>query len=195
MALRRRVVSELTHSYRLLSRMARTGSAPSAISAVDLNLLGRKLYAAFQRKAGKVELVNPGIAPSLAEENLAFWHGLSPGRAVAADGWRLFRNLDTQSAVDGQPVIRKAGSLVELVTWCHCNRLLTPATRLNMRQEVPDGDSGGTRLSVSDLRSMARFVSSHLGTLTPASRDALMAPARPEVHLLLVNVGWTHRPV
>ncbi|SET56114.1 adenylate cyclase, class 1 [Marinobacter segnicrescens] len=189
MALRRRVVSELTHSYRLLSRMARTGSAPSAISAVDLNLLGRKLYAAFQRKAGKVELVNPGIAPSLAEENLAFWHGLSPGRAVAADGWRLFRNLDTQSAVDGQPVIRKAGSLVELVTWCHCNRLLTPATRLNMRQEVPDGDSGGTRLSVSDLRSMARFVSSHLGTLTPASRDALMAPARPEVHLLLVNVG------
>src|SRR5690606_41664644 len=52
--------SDLTHSYRLLARLAREQGAQASISANDINLLGRKLYAAFQRKAGKVELINPG---------------------------------------------------------------------------------------------------------------------------------------
>ncbi|WP_372972100.1 class I adenylate cyclase [Marinobacter sp.] len=187
MVLRRRVVSELTHSYRLLSRMARSGNVRATISAMDLNLLGRKLYAAFQRKAGKVEMVNPGIAPTLMEENLAFWHGGS--RRSVTDEWRLFRNLDSLADKGAQAAIRRAGSLVELVVWCHCNGLLAPATRLSLRQDVAEGDNGGNRLTVSDLRSMAGFIGTHLGALAPADRDALMVPAQPLVHLLLVNVG------
>lgn len=60
--LRRVVVAELIHSYRLLSRLARHHGTRAAISSNDMNLLGRKLYAAFQRKAGKVEQINPGLA-------------------------------------------------------------------------------------------------------------------------------------
>lgn len=187
MGVRRRVVSELTHSYRLLSRMARSGNVRAAISAVDLNLLGRKLYAAFQRKAGKVELINPGIAPTLAEENLAFWQGT--GGLSDADEWQLFRDLESLAGRGSHTAIRRAGSLVELLVWCHCNGLLTPATRLSLRQAAADVEGSGHRLSVGDLRSMAGFIGAHLGTLTPASREALIAPARPLVHLLLVNVG------
>nr|WP_282450941.1 class I adenylate cyclase [Marinobacter bryozoorum] len=186
--LRRRVVSELTHSYRLLSRMARRGNVRAAISAMDLNLLGRKLYAAFQRKAGKVELVNPGIAPSLGEENLAFWHG-GGARAPGAGEWRLFRDLEGTGGKGVKGAIHRAGSLVELVLWCHCNGLLTPATRVSVREAASGGDSGAQRVSVSDLRNMAGFIGAHLGVLAPAPRDALMAPAVPLVHLLLVNVG------
>ncbi|MFW5824957.1 MAG: class I adenylate cyclase, partial [Marinobacter sp.] len=189
MTLRRRVVSELTHSYRLLSRMARSANVHSAISTADLNLLGRKLYAAFQRKAGKIEIINPGIAPSLAEENLSFWHRGAAGQSRAADGWLLFRNLDSLADSSGQPPIRRPGSLVELVVWCHCNGLLTPVTRLSLRQEAPEPDTAAARISVSDLRSMAAFISTHIGMVAPASRAALMVPARPVTHLLLVNVG------
>ena len=65
---RRTVVNELTYSYRLLFQIARQQGADSGIDSRDLGLLGRRLYAAFERKAGKVENINPGIAPDLGED-------------------------------------------------------------------------------------------------------------------------------
>ena len=187
--MRRQVVSELTHSYRLLSRMARSDNVSASISKADLNLLGRKLYAAFQRKAGKIEIVNPGIAPSLAEENLSFWRRGSLSGPGGPEAWLLFRDLDSLSDSHWQSPIRRAGSLVELVVWCQCNGLLTPATRLNLRQETAEQEAVGTALTVKDLRAMTDFIRQHLGVPQPPTREALVAPVRPQAHLLLVNVG------
>lgn len=189
MELRRRVVSELTHSYRLLSHMARNDNVRASISKADLDLLGRKLYAVFQRKAGKVEIINPGIAPSLAEENLSFCRRNAPARQPTPDGWLLFRNLDSLADIVWQSPIRRAGSLVELVVWCQCNGLMSPSTRLNLRQETPEPDAPIPVLTVKDLRAMTAFIGQHLGVPQPPSREALMAPVRPDTHLLLVNVG------
>lgn len=61
---RRELVAELNHSYRFLSQFARTQNASSRADQRDLNVLGRRLYAAFERRAGKVEVINPGIAPT-----------------------------------------------------------------------------------------------------------------------------------
>ena len=187
--LRRRVVSELTHSYRLLSRMARDDNVRSSISTADLNLLGRKLYAAFQRKAGKIEIINPGIAPSLVEENLSFWRRTSATGHPGPDGWLLFRDLESLADTFWQSPIRRAGSLVELVVWCQCNGLLSPSTRVNLRQETTEADAPPATLTVKDLRGMVGFMQQHLGVPQSPSRDALMSPVRPETHLLLVNVG------
>lgn len=180
-ALRRTVVSELTHSYRLLSKMARDHGETSAISATDINLLGRKLYAAFQRKAGKIELINPGLVPSLAEENLAFYHQSEQGEA--GDGWLLYRDLEKYSDAFWQPPLRRSGNLAELVVWSYCNGLLTRATRLNVRP-------GPGVASVTELQDMlnalARFVPF---PVKPAMREALARGVRPLQILLLVNVG------
>ncbi len=67
---RRLLVNELMYSYRLLSQFARRMQVMQAINARDLAVLGRRLYAAFERKAGKVEYLNPGIAPDLSEDTL-----------------------------------------------------------------------------------------------------------------------------
>lgn len=61
---RRALVNELNYSYRFLTQFARTEQAASLINKRDLNVLGRRLYAAFERKAGKIEFINPGIAPT-----------------------------------------------------------------------------------------------------------------------------------
>src|SRR5690554_3861176 len=180
-SLRRVVVSELTHSYRLLSKMARDHGEQSAISANDINLLGRKLYAAFQRKAGKVEQINPGLVPSLAEENLAFHHQSEQGGTGA--GWLLYRDLEDPSDAFWQPVIRRSGNLAELVVWCYCNGLLTRATRLNVR-------SGQGIASVSELREMLDALAGFLPfPVEPAEREALARGVRPLRNLLLINVG------
>lgn len=180
-ALRRTVVAELTHSYRLLSKMARNHGQRAAISDSDINLLGRKLYAAFQRKAGKIEQINPGLAPSLAEENLAFHHQSEQGGA--GEGWLLYRDLEDPSDAFWKPVIRRSGNLAELMVWCYCNGLLNRATRLNVR-------AGPTVASVSELREMLDALAGFLSfPIAPADRDALSRGVRPMRHLLLVNVG------
>lgn len=183
-ALRRVIVSELTHSYRFLSRLARTHAVKAAIRPEDMSLLGRKLYAAFQRKAGKVELINPNIAPTLAEENLSFHHqSTHPSGGVPGQGWLLYRDLETPSDAFWQPVIRRSSSLVEMLVWCHCNGLLTRATRLNLR-------AGDSALSLGGLRGMIEDLQTHLPLPeAPATRDALLEESRPLRVLLFVNVA------
>ncbi len=193
LGLRRQMVAELTHSYRLLSKMARTEKVRAAISAADLDVLGRKLYAVFQRKAGKIEIINPGIAPSLVEENLSFWQRAGVSGDAGAHGWLLFRDLGSLTETPWQAPVRRASNLVELVLWCHCNGLLSRSTRLNLRQD-PGGDAShwsqdGPVLTVKDLGAMAELFAAHLPVAVPVPRAALMTPARPLVHLLLVNVG------
>lgn len=53
-----------------MTQFARSEQTVSLINKRDLNVLGRRLYAAFERKADKVEFINPGIAPDLAEDTL-----------------------------------------------------------------------------------------------------------------------------
>jgi len=183
MILRRQVVAELTHSYRLLSRLAREQGTTAAISHRDMNLLGRKLYAAFQRKAGKIELINPGLAPSLAEENLSFHHQAEQGDNSALQGWMLYRDLEEPSDALWQPVIRRSGSLTELMVWCFCNGLLTRSTRLNVR-------GGPSNASMAELQDMLNALAGSLPMpVDPVSSDALSRGARPLRHLLFVNVG------
>lgn len=180
-SLRRLVVAELTHSYRLLSRMAREAGQQAAITEQDMNLLGRKLYAVFQRKAGKIEQINPGLAPSLEEENLSFHHQAEQG--VAGDGWLLYRDLEDPSDAFWKPVIRRSGNLSELVLWAYFNGLLTRATRLNVR-------AGPGSASVTELREMLAALTGFLPLpVRPATREALSRGVRPLRHLLMVNVG------
>jgi len=181
--LRRAVVAELTHSYRLLSRLARDHGTRAAITSNDMNLLGRKLYAAFQRKAGKVEQINPGLAPSLAEENLAFHHQSEQGGSAGHDGWLLYRDLEDPSDALWQPVIRRSGNLSELLVWGYYNGLLTRATRLNVR-------AGSSIASVAELREMLDALGAFLPfPVEPAGREALSRGVHPLRNLLFVNVG------
>lgn len=181
-SLRRTVVNEFTHSYRLLSRLARGHGGEAAISQRDLNLLGRKLYAVFQRKAGKIELINPNLAPSLAEENLSFLHQ-SAQEGEGADGWLLFRDLENSSDAFWQPVIRRSSNLAELMLWCYCNGLLTRATRLNLR-------AGSSAATVGEARELLEALAEALPMpVGPPEREALQQPVRPLRTLLLVNVG------
>ncbi len=182
-AIRRAVVRELTHSYRFLSRLARTHAMKAAISPRDMGLLGRKLYAAFQRKAGKIELINPNLVPTLAEENLAFYHQSAQTGSDGPDGWLLYRDLENPADVFWKPAIRRAGNLTEMLVWCHCNGLLTRSTRLNVR-------AGHSALTLGELRDLIESLQQALPVpIEPASREALEAPVRPLRSLLLINVA------
>lgn len=179
---RRTVVNELTYSYRLLFQIARQQGADSGIDSRDLGLLGRRLYAAFERKAGKVENINPGIAPDLGEDVLTLVQLPADDDREQAQ-WAIFPGaLGAHQWPDYAP-LKRSLRLVELLAWCHRNGVIDSATRLSLHPGQSDlGDAELDNL----LGSLRQFLPVPLATVDDAD---LLQPRRLKSVLLLVNVG------
>jgi adenylate cyclase class 1 len=114
------LVDELTRSYRALSQFAREQNSELTIRSGDLNLLGRKLYVAFERKAGKVEMINPGVSKDLSEERLSL-HRIEDAEQR---GWAIYRGTVMQRDASQHSPLKRTASLLELLAWCHFNGLI-----------------------------------------------------------------------
>ncbi|MGH8352525.1 MAG: class I adenylate cyclase [Pseudomonas sp.] len=179
---RRALVNELTYSYRFLSQFARTQRAVSSLNSRDLGVLGRRLYAAFERKAGKVEFINPGIAPDLAEDTLTLVQRPSP-EAPGETQWALFNgSLGAQEWADFAP-LKRARELIELLAWCHRNGVIDASTRLSLHP-------GSSDLSEYELSNLLASLQQVLPLPLPAvAESALLQASAPQEVLLLINVG------
>ncbi|AZZ89900.1 class I adenylate cyclase [Hahella sp. KA22] len=180
---KRAVVNELTGCYRFLSSYAREKGLAAAISARDINLLGRKLYAAFQRKAGKVEMINPGIAPNLSEDNLAFHHLSSQAIGAAGNGWLLYRNLSNPMDAAFNPAVKRSNSLIELLVWAYCNGLLDRSTSVSLASGESHASQYELQQIISSLRSLISL------PLPAVTQQDYRAKARLRATLVYVNVG------
>lgn len=135
---RNTIVHELTRSYRALSQFGREHQDEMTIDPGEMNLLGRKLYVAFERKTGKVEFINPGISSDLSEERLS----LHQIQNVDQTAWCLYQGYVTETELAEHKPLKRTHHLIDLLAWAHFNGLV---------------DSSHTQLSVfppaSDLSS------------------------------------------
>lgn len=122
---RKILIKEFTHTYRYLSLFAKTKSDSNAIRAADLHVLGRKLYAAFERKAGKIELVYKGLASNLYETHVSF-HEFTNNEGKKY--WIVFSGIVSEGDVSLSPPLKRAFSLIELIAWCYFNKLIDRRT-------------------------------------------------------------------
>jgi adenylate cyclase class 1 len=179
---RRILVNALTYSYRFLAQFAQQQQAESHLDPRDLNVLGRRLYAAFERKAGKVEFVNPGIAPDLEEEFVTLVQEERPF-GERRRPWSLHRgNLTVEEVVVRTP-IKRSWELAELLAWCRHNGIIGSATRITLHA----GESDVTPFELNCLiQSLHQSFNDRPETV---SETALLRPAAPREVLLLINVG------
>lgn len=126
---RNRLVRELTHSYRLLTGFAREHAEEFHVDPAELNLLGRKLYTALERRPGKIERINPGISRDLVEERLSL-HLVS--RQDGGSSWLLYRGAVNESAREYATPLKTCASLVEMLTWCHINQVASRGTVITL---------------------------------------------------------------
>ena len=178
---RRSLVDALTRSYRSLSDFAREHGGELAIDPEDLNLLGRKLYAAFERKAGKVEIINPGISTDLTEERLSLHHVQGEDQA----GWILYRgDVREQSAHEHVP-LKRAHGLLETLAWCHFNGLLHPVTSV-VNLYPREGE-----VSLWELRAVLDCLQQLFpeGRLPESTAQQLASPPRVRESGLFINLG------
>lgn len=113
------LVNELTRSYRELSAFVRENNNPAAITQSELNLLGRKLFVAFERKPGKIDSINPGISRDLSERHLSLWKSGTQDHM----SWQLYRDNVTSLPSDN-PVLKQTANILQLLAWCHVNGLI-----------------------------------------------------------------------
>ncbi|MGE7990748.1 class I adenylate cyclase [Pseudomonas sp. NPDC089554] len=179
---RRELVAELNHSYRFLSQFARNQNASSRADQRDLNVLGRRLYAAFERRASKIEVINPGIAPDVAEDTVTLVQ--SPNRKEpGTHHWGLYNgNLGVHEWENFSP-IKRSRELLELLAWAHRNGVIDSSTRLALHPGVSDL----TEFELFNLLgSLQQSIPLPLGTV---SEVRLLQPSVADEILLLVNVG------
>jgi adenylate cyclase class 1 len=182
---RNALVRELTLSYRALADFAREGEAAASIDAREFDILGRKLYAAYERRAGKVECLVAGAAADVAEPEISVCALPPAGGGGEALLWGAYPELIAPRGSPEQRPLRQAACLSELLAWCVVNGVIGERTRLAVREPL-DG------LGHAELDGMLREIRAHvLPARAGAARDeaAFSAPARTLGLLVFVNVA------
>ena len=178
---RKLLVSHLTNSYAFVSKFARKYASKRLIKPKDLTILGRKLYSAFDRKPGKVEIFNRGIAEHMAEKNVTFRLFFSKdGREL----WHVYRGKVIGDQYKARQPLKQTYSITELLAWAYINKLVSMSTQKLMY-------APGSTLGNTELKSLSGIVEKVLSTnmpMTPDSR-ALMKGAVITSNAIFVNLG------
>lgn len=179
---RRALVNELNYSYRFLTQFSRNDQTASLINKRDLSVLGRRLYAAFERKADKVEFINPGIAPDLAEDTLTLVHAPNKNESEPSQ-WGLYNGSLTALEWEHFAPIKRSRQLLELLTWCHRNGVIDSSTRLALHP-------GSSDLSEFELFNLLGSLQQSIPLpLATVAEEPLLRASVPSEVLILVNVG------
>ena len=169
---RSQLVSELNNSYRILLEFAQSENNNRAISSEELTVLGRKLQAAFERRPGKIEWINPHISDDLSEEVLSVVEQEENGQTT----WFCYSPRNREKA------LKSASSLVELLLWAYFNGIIGMQTPLDMSQSSSVSNSETKRLlSVLDQWLPPEHES--------ANHEQFLQAARPSSCLLVLNIG------
>lgn len=174
------LVTELSHSYQLLTDLHKRLQLNAVIRQDELRVLGRKLYAAFERRAGKVNLINPGISSSLQEAELFFVQH----KQADAWSWSVYADEKASRAAEIGSAIKHAPHLVELIFWCQLNGLINQGSRLHFY-----GQHFQQSFSQHQLLSS---IHQWLPDTQSDDHQAFDAPAEVQHILLIVNLG--HEP-
>lgn len=176
------LVKELTGSYRFLSEFARRNRSELNAQLIgDMHILGRKLHCWYERKAGKVDLINLDISNSLHEENLYFCQVKHRTQTV----WAVYAEPVSHRDTPNTLPLRRSESLTELAAWCHLNGISDEQTRLS----IVEGDH---QLHDSELQAIFRTLREQLPSDSPLLRPAKASfkqPSRPTKVLAFINVG------
>lgn len=179
---RQALIREFTGSYRFLSLFARSHTESSNfISPSDLNVLGRKLYAAFERKAGKIDIIYKGITPDLFESHLSFHQQINDeGREY----WMVFSGIVNEEELTNHQPLKRGYSLIENMAWCYFNKIINKNTVLAIFSTKSDLSEKELHLLVEQ---MGRLFPEHL--LDNTSTFDMLKPAAICSVATFVNVG------
>lgn len=209
-----RLTRQLTQCYRLFSALTNPSAEPAVQdnprqlrgrhNSRELTLLGRQLYAAFERKTAKINRIQCGIVNTLAQAHISFSAQRDEhGQTL----WSVQHNqLDTTNTryIHSQPgaatqqtqrgqkrqqttAIKTADNPVELLCWCIVNDIVNADTRIHIEPGEHDLNDYEVRQLQSTLLQTLTAQNLHSANAPASSRFA--KPARINQCLFVVNAG------
>lgn len=127
------LVQELTRSYRFVSDFGARQSDENAIDQSELRTLGRKLNAAFDRRAGKIEFINPDISLDIKERVLLF---KKTELNQSSGFWQVYGLPKKESNPTINLLLKQSHSLSELLCWCYLNGIYDLDTDIIVRDDT-----------------------------------------------------------
>ncbi|MEX1056800.1 MAG: class I adenylate cyclase, partial [Natronospirillum sp.] len=179
---RHNIMREFTQSYRNMTRFAQQLGVETFMKQEDMLTLGRKLQANFDRKPGKIEVLNEEVAPNLSQEKVTL-HKL-PGKNGGPSLWAAFVDLPLHTKPeDYPPPLKYARGFLEVLLWCHMNGLLTG--HLHVPVFSPQ-----TRLTDFEVKELISSLRQDLKYPVPAPpQDAFRSKSFVKRVAIYVNVG------
>ena len=179
---RNALIAEFKISYRFLSNFThRHVESKNLIRQADLNVLGRKIYAAFERKAGKVDLVYRGITKQLFESHLSL-HKFNSENGTSF--WVAFNGVVPVSDVAITVPLKRSLSLVELLCWCYFNKIINQKTIVGLYSNDTDLTEKEIKLLIENLDK--KFT---LAILEEGTTEDYRQPANIMANTTYINVG------
>ncbi len=176
----RRILYEaLIASYRFLSDFARQQSSLVMIDEFELTILGRKLYTTFERKAGKIEVLNRGITSSLHEPQISLHEVI--GRDHQSS-WLVYSGMVTRETMDNEIPLKRSRSAVALIGWCYFNGIINANTIIGVYTQ-------GSDLDVKEFYALQAYLSKKfpIAILGSSPIEDYEEAARLTHHSLFVN--------
>ncbi len=174
------LLETLMSSYRKLLSFARDNNISESISAEDIGILSRKLYAAHETLPGKVDLINPNISPDLSEPHLSFIQ--VPENRKSKPGWYLYNcSLDNYTLMN-TPTLMHANYISKLIAWCHMNGLYEEDTKLHLYNQGSDLVDQKLNQFIQDLYTVFPVY------VPKASNQALSQPCEIKHLTIFLNV-------
>lgn len=207
-----KLTKQLTQSYRLFTSLNPQDGNQTADTqsntqrrhhSRELTLLGRQLYAAFERKSNKILRLQQGIVNTLAQPHIVFgaqqseadsnilvWTASSDllGSKPQATTDSVDSNGSGNATSDNRhQIIKESDNPVELLAWCISNDIVNADTRINI-------DGGNHDLSDYEIRQLQGFLLQNLQSdrhknQTESASDIFARPAKVEKCLFIINAG------
>ena len=187
------ITEALTFSYRKLSDFFRYQNNNIRISKRDLHILGRKLYAAFEKKAGKIEFISHDSAIDLHETHISL-HPIhhqdsapdhnTRGHGKTENGWAMYTGAVNTIDAKTPPPVKKSTHLLKLLCWGYFNRVISTHTNFIL-------DTDEQVLNIREIKQIISALQQTFPNATPgyASIDELIKPARLDLNILFLNIG------
>ncbi len=185
------IVNTLTNSFRVLSRFSQKVEIPK-ITKTDLQLLNRRLFAAFERKAGKVEIINRGISPNINEGTVSLhmlrsapdpsW-GISETPTNTRASWVLYRGIITEKDLGDSTHLKRTSSLIEMLSWCYFNKILNVESKITLY--LPSDK----KISQQEIRTILESLTKQFPLDQKFDNQALANPAQITSGAVFVNAG------
>ena len=179
---RNSLISEFKLSYRFLSSFAhRHVESKNLIRQADLNVLGRKIYAAFERKSGKIELIYRGITKQLFESHLSL-HKLNSDNGTSF--WVAFSGVVPPNEIASTEPLKRSLNLVELLCWCYFNKIINQKTIVGLYSKNTDLTEKEIKLLIENLDK--KFT---LAVFEEGTSEDYRQPANIVENTTYINVG------